>query len=344
MFKRHNNETGFTLIELLVVVAIIALLIAILLPSLARARESAKRTICGHNLRSITNACKTYAFDNQGWWPIVASDVLTQANHAVTQGILTSTGGTSGLSRNLVSKNDPDATGREVSPTRCLWLLVRNDLTPTEMYVCPSSSEDTRDPRTDVLDFYDFTGYGYCSYSYQMPFVVVANSCRPHESRDPRMVLLGDKSPATVPNPALQAIDKDGSPAKPPGFNPQSIGAALQQRMNDNPGVLRPSMSPEVYLPFNSPNHGGREEGEGQNIARTDGSVQFAKTPLAGVDQDNIYTIQNHQLAMMGIDFWLYTGQFPGFSSSNRAVPGYRTLTRDDGTKRNSTTDTLLVP
>jgi prepilin-type N-terminal cleavage/methylation domain-containing protein len=43
---------GFTLIELLVVVAIISVLIAILLPSLGRVKETARRTVCASNLRS----------------------------------------------------------------------------------------------------------------------------------------------------------------------------------------------------------------------------------------------------------------------------------------------------
>ena len=63
---------GFTLIELLVVIAIIALLIAILLPSLARARELSKRTVCGTHLKSIGNAGEMYSNDNKGQWMVPA--------------------------------------------------------------------------------------------------------------------------------------------------------------------------------------------------------------------------------------------------------------------------------
>lgn len=57
---------AFTLIELLVVVSIIALLIAILLPALSKARESAKTVVCQSNLGSIGKAQLAYTIDSDG--------------------------------------------------------------------------------------------------------------------------------------------------------------------------------------------------------------------------------------------------------------------------------------
>lgn len=60
---------GFTLIELLVVVAIIALLISILLPSLARAREQARMAVCGANLHFIGQAREACYTEHNGYGP-----------------------------------------------------------------------------------------------------------------------------------------------------------------------------------------------------------------------------------------------------------------------------------
>lgn len=60
---QHNSKKAFTLVELLVVVAIIALLLAILLPALGKARNLARLTVCGSNQRQVAMATFTYTYD-----------------------------------------------------------------------------------------------------------------------------------------------------------------------------------------------------------------------------------------------------------------------------------------
>ena len=73
---------GFTLVELLVVVAIIALLISILMPSLNQAREMAKRAVCAANMKALMTASQMYANDHNdhymvgdGRWPAMMNEV-----------------------------------------------------------------------------------------------------------------------------------------------------------------------------------------------------------------------------------------------------------------------------
>ena len=63
------GERAFTLIEVLVVVAIIALLISILLPSIRRARELAKAVVCSSNTKQVFTALVTYQLNFKGYMP-----------------------------------------------------------------------------------------------------------------------------------------------------------------------------------------------------------------------------------------------------------------------------------
>jgi len=63
------RKSAFTLVELLVVVAIIALLLAMLLPALGKARETVQRTVCASNLRQLALGVIGYNTDQRGYMP-----------------------------------------------------------------------------------------------------------------------------------------------------------------------------------------------------------------------------------------------------------------------------------
>src|SRR5262245_23208042 len=67
--RARTGFSGFTLIELLVVTAIIAILAALLLPSLSRAKAQAKRIQCANNLHQLGVAMAAYLEDNQRKYP-----------------------------------------------------------------------------------------------------------------------------------------------------------------------------------------------------------------------------------------------------------------------------------
>jgi prepilin-type N-terminal cleavage/methylation domain-containing protein/prepilin-type processing-associated H-X9-DG protein len=68
-----KSKSAFTLIELLVVIAVIALLISIVVPSLRKAKEYARRIVCCSNQTGIMKATIAFAMEHDSWYPVFSS-------------------------------------------------------------------------------------------------------------------------------------------------------------------------------------------------------------------------------------------------------------------------------
>jgi len=315
---------GFTLIELLVVIAIIALLISILLPSLSRARELSKRLVCASSVKGIGTSAKIYANDNQEKWMIPAFkrgnidgegiDYLAPQSSVVPP----NDPGEVGSEREFESTSEtpiaPNAGSPAVSVTRAYWMMVRSGDITVKQFVCPSSGDSEDD--TENLDlYYDFQEVGNISYGYQVPFGPRDTQAR--EGMDNRQIIAADKGPYYRPAPV-------------PDF--------LSAGQTGGPITLEDS--PKNWRNFNSANHGGQSNGEGQNALYADGHASFLRVPAAGIDSDNIYTLMLNTWDVSGEN--RIHGDSPHISAASNPYPGQDAF--GTGAGRYSSTDTLIYP
>lgn len=137
---RTRGPKGFTLIELLVVIAIIAVLIAILLPSLSRARELARRTVCSANLKGLATSGLLYSEENDGVLPTPAFDANQQNSiFSTTVGSYNNRSDSELAGMGLISANSPYNAGVSRG-----WfkLLVGGEaaIAQPKSFTCPSAS------------------------------------------------------------------------------------------------------------------------------------------------------------------------------------------------------------
>ena len=209
------------------------------------------------NLKGIGTSMKIYANDNSAPWVVPAFDESAIGMIRYPVDIGKGEGTPWSPDRTQPSITGPNGT-TELSPTRAMWMLVRSGDVTVRQFICPTSTDEL-DPTEDIDRFYDFSSYANISYGYQVPFG--PRKTRVREGVDNRMVLAADKGPYDSPSVPLP------------------------------PASLSPNDSPKDWRPFNSNNHGGKGKGEGQSILFADGHVTFERTPIVGVDHDNIYTV-----------------------------------------------------
>jgi prepilin-type N-terminal cleavage/methylation domain-containing protein len=336
-----TKRRGFTLIELLVVVAIIALLIAILLPSLSRARELSKRLVCSANVAGIGKSCKIYANDNNEQWPcppFVTTNLSNPALPTITymgMGDYLAAGNPPGSPPGMYNRSTESTTvtSSGMSTTRAFWMLVRSGDVTVKQFICPSSN-NVADDTEEINRYYDFESLNNVSYGYQVPFGPI--DTRASENLDNRMAIVADASPyrgGNIPGSATPQVNGSGSP-----------------NTTGNP-PLTPNSPPNLWRVFNSPNHGGTSTGEGQNVLFIDSHAEFVTRPCVGVDKDNIYTRMYgtsggfNSTPATGVIFpgvyggqspWVATPQSPG----PQAYPGQNVFMGN----RASSTDSMIFP
>jgi len=249
------KRRGFTLIELLVVVAIIALLIAILLPSLGKARELSNRSVCAANLRGTSQSMNVYAADNQDAYPIIS--------RAPTAFDLTG-GGTAQATSDSAINNMYTANATTGSVSQNLWILVLAGQVAPKQFLCKS------DPKTpgnatatntagQYIPYFNDNGsksLNGLSYSFAFPWT-------------------------------------NSSPANIGGWWRNTTDASLPLMSDMAPANGSGTPAAVVNQPANRLANAFTHQRDGQNVGYGDAHAEFARRPDIGQSNDNIFTGNN---------------------------------------------------
>ena len=312
----RSRLSAFSLLDLVVGAAVSALLVSIGIPTGARVRELSKRSTCALNLAGIGASAKIYANENNEKWMIPAfrrAYIETGIIYTLPANGIGGPGQT-GFERVFETLSEtakyPNAGSTQVAVTRAYWMLVRSG-DVTKQFVCPSSG-DSADPTEDIDLYYDFADYTNISYGYQVPFG--PRDTQPREGMDHRQAVAADKGPwylsTYLPNWRVE------------GFR--------EVNLND---------PPKLWRPFNSPNHGGLGNGEGQSVLFANGGVSFLRIPAVGIDNDNIYTLMTNEWGSLGFN------RIHGDSPTEYVSPPYPGRdTFGPAPGQHSSTDSLIYP
>ncbi len=260
------KRKGFTLVELLVVISIIALLMAILMPALAKVKQLAHRMVCGTNLSGIGKSMIMYSTDNHEEYPIAGPPSSKRYGRWGT------TAGWQSQDRNQVWQSTATITSS-------FYLLIKFADAQPKQFVCKGDvgsdvfklSEAPSvviDDLTQAWDFGPTSGPArpgkFCSYSYNMPYTWGTSESYPVSTiTNPGCAIAADRNPFFDKN--AQPYLKDGALANP--------------TWDDTDGYQDPDKKSSC----------ASHQRDGQNVLFNDSHVKFERFPNCGVNNDNIY-------------------------------------------------------
>ena len=287
----RGSFVGFTRTELLVLIAVgtigVVVIVAILLPALAKPCEFCNRSVCSVNIRSLIQSMIIYAQDNNNEFPAVSGNPATTINTAGKQMFPAASGPTGNTYANspgitpLDTAPKPQAaatsafgTGRmTASPLASMWLLVLNGQMTVKSFICPFDPYATQPSELYNADSQYLTNFGVVngatsaiglgeSYSIDFPWYYKTGKIGGWwmNNTSSNLPLAADMAPAYDPT-----------------------GGKLAR----NP--LLPLNNFAGNYIFNSGNHGGN----GQNVGFGDDHVVWENNPYVGENSDSIYSYGN---------------------------------------------------